>query len=181
MLCRPQEVPPPTAPLAVQRIGRRAGCTAARHCRRRMWVDANAYVADRSSPLFDASSAAHPAVALGETVVLGVPVPATRQGQRRGSPFGQRRPSNGQRSSVDQRGAVGRRSSRVQDAKDFLMHRTHAVAPSPVTVTEVTTVEALGAPPRAVSPSRSFDLRFVQAQVDEIELLEEQVRPTMAT
>ena len=112
-----------------------------------MWVDANAYVADRSSPLFDASSAAHPAVALGETVVLGVPVPATRQGQRRGSPFGQRRPSNGQRSSVDQRGAVGRRSSRVQDAKDFLMHRTHAVAPSPVTVTEVTTVEALGAPP----------------------------------
>ena len=117
-----------------------------------MWVDANAYVADRSSALLDASSAAHPAVALGETVVLGVPVPpVTRQGQRRGSPFGlrvsQRRPSNGQRSSVDQRGAVGRRSSRVQDAKDFLMHRTHAVAPSPVTVTEVTAVEALGAPP----------------------------------
>ena len=118
-----------------------------------MWVDANAYVADRSSALLDASSAAHPAVALGETVVLGVPVPPTplRQGQRRGSPFGlrvsQRRPSNGQRSSVDQRGAVGRRSSRVQDAKDFLMHRTHAVAPSPVTVAEVTAVEALGAPP----------------------------------
>ena len=150
------------------------------------------------------TSTAHPAVASLERVVLGETVPPScvvkvrrctrpappptqpdpslaparpapsahearppaRQGQRRGSPFGQRRPSNGQQSPV------GRRSSRVQDAKDFLKHRTHAVAP----ITEITTVEALSAPPPAPVPWSQMlaDGNSAKAVLDAIQELQQE-------
>ena len=118
-----------------------------------MWVDANTYVADRSSPLASSesreTSTAHPADAasLELRVVLG--------------------DNNGQRSPA------GRRGSRVQDVKDFLKQRTHAVAP--ITY-EITTAEALGtAPPVAVPWSQMLaDGSSAKARLDAIQELQQE-------
>ena len=60
----------------------------------------------------------------------------------------------------------------MQDAKDFLKQRTHAVAP----ITEITTVEAMGAlPPAAVPWSQMLaDGNSAKARLDAIQELQQE-------